>query len=253
MLKRNVLVFGATSAVAQGVCVALSAKVDVSFYFVARNPEKLDAVCALFSDRVVGRCVIDLQSPSESDIEQLLLAARSSLGHIDTVFFAQGDLFDQLQTESSPAALLQSLQLNAVSVMALIVQVLNFQRAQGVEQCKFLVITSVAGDRGRPRNFTYGAAKKAVSTFLQGLRSVYYASGYEFYDIRLGPVDTPMTQAHTKNFSFSSVEIVSEKIVQLLATKRYVAYVPGFWRWVMLLVRLMPERLFQRLKFLSAR
>jgi NADP-dependent 3-hydroxy acid dehydrogenase YdfG len=32
------------------------------------------------------------------------------------------------------------------------------------------VITSVAGDRGRPSNYLYGSAKAAVSTFCEGLR-----------------------------------------------------------------------------------
>ena len=118
---------------------------------------------------------------------------------------------------------------------------------------KLGVISSVAGDRGRPRNFSYGAAKSAVSTYLQGLRSSLYDSGVEVYDFRLGPVDTPMTIDHEKNFSFSSVDKVSELIIRHFQGRKYCCYVPGFWYWVMLAVRNMPEAIFQRLKFLSAR
>lgn len=253
MLKRNVLVFGATSAVAQGVCRALLEQYDVSFYFVARNQQKLSDICDEFSSYLCGSYCLDLNMPSELDVALLLSSAHAALGSIDTVLFAQGDLFDQLETERSISKLLKSFQLNALSVLTLITQVVSFQHQTGVTHCKFLVITSVAGDRGRPRNFTYGAAKKSVSTYLQGLRSVYYRSGFEFYDIRLGPVDTPMTVAHEKNFSFSTVDKVSNKIVKLIQGKQYIAYVPGFWRWVMLVVKVMPEWLFQKLGFLSDR
>ncbi len=251
--ERRVLVFGATSAVAQGVCKALQARHNVTFYFVARNAEKLAQCCDAFASSLVGNTCLDLHAPSERVVQGLLEQADQALGGIDTILLAQGDLFDQLRTEASPTCLQQSLQLNALSVISLLSQTVNFQKQRGTVACKFAVITSVAGDRGRPRNFTYGAAKSAVSIFLQGLRSVYYRSDFEFYDIRLGPVDTPMTSHHEKNFSFSTVELVAGKIASLLNGQRYIVYVPGFWRWVMLVVRLMPEVLFQRLGFLSNR
>jgi NADP-dependent 3-hydroxy acid dehydrogenase YdfG len=254
MQSQNVLVFAATSAVAQGVCHQLcKSNSAVNFFFVARNSDKLAKVCDVFSGHLSGSHVLDLLQPSQQQINHLMLDARRCMGGIDLIFIAQGDLFDQQETEQNATLLHQSLQLNAVSVMSLISSALTFQQSYDVQACKFLVLTSVAGDRGRPRNFTYGAGKKAVSTFLQGLRSVYYRSGFEFYDIRLGPVDSPMTAHHRKNFSFSSIDHVSVRIVKILSGRRYIAYVPGFWRAVMLVVRLLPECLFQKLTFLSAR
>ena len=64
------------------------------------------------------------------------------------------------------------------------------------------MITSVAGDRGRPRNYTYGAAKSATTTYLEGVRSRLYRAGVTVHDLRLGPVDTPMTRDHPKNALF---------------------------------------------------
>ena len=115
------------------------------------------------------------------------------------------------------------------------------------------MITSVAGDRGRPRNYSYGAAKAALTVYLQGLRSRLWNTGVEVYNFKMGPVDTPMTVDHEKNFSFSTSENVAQIMIKALANKRYEVYVPGYWAWVMLAVRLMPEALFQRLRFLSAR
>ena len=84
------------------------------------------------------------------------------------------------------------------------------------------------------------------------MRSKYWSSAVELYNIRLGPTDTPMTVDHEKNGTFTTPERAAELIVKGLQRRRYELYVPGFWRWVMLAVRIMPEWVFQRLKFLSA-
>ena len=87
---------------------------------------------------------------------------------------------------------------------------------------------------------------------MQGLRSKYLSSRVELYNIKLGPTDTPMTVSHEKNGTFITADRAAELINKGLNSRKYTLYVPGFWRWIMLVVKLMPEWLFQRLKFLSA-
>ena len=256
-MMKNVLVFGANSAVAQGLCLELHKCYHSRFFFVARNSEKLTACQQRFNqlapDCCAGLATLDLECIHTDSMNKLNELAIEALGSIDLVLIAHGDLFSQENTEHDIALLQQSLRVNALSPMSIIIAQLNALLEQGQTNTKFAVITSVAGQRGRPRNFTYGAAKGAVSLFLQGLRSVHYQSGVEFYDFRLGPVITPMTEHHPKNFSFSTVDEVSQCMVKALQSKRFVHYVPPWWRWVMLLVRLLPEAIFQRLSFLSAR
>jgi len=109
------------------------------------------------------------------------------------------------------------------------------------------VVTSVAGVRGRPKNFVYGSAKSAVSNYLQGFRSTLYHTGVKVYDLKLGPVDTPMTKDEKKHFLFSSPERVASAIVKILRTQRYTAFVPKRWFWLFLILKLIPESLFQRI------
>ena len=115
------------------------------------------------------------------------------------------------------------------------------------------MLTSVAGERGRPRNYTYGAAKSATSTYLQGLRSRLYATGVSVHDIRLGPVDTPMTVDHEKNRLFGEAHSVGRGIVRAIEREQPTVYLPWFWRPIMAIVRRLPEPLFQRFGFLSGR
>ena len=118
-----------------------------------------------------------------------------------------------------------------------------------MEQGQLAVITSVAGDRGRRSNYAYGASKAAVSTFVEGLRGRLHSRGVSVIDIRPGLVDTPMTAHLPKGPLFSSPEKVANRIVHGIDKNRSLIYAPGYWRWVMLAVRLIPTRLFRHLKF----
>jgi short-subunit dehydrogenase len=112
---------------------------------------------------------------------------------------------------------------------------------------------SVAGERGRPRNYTYGAAKGGLNDFRQGLRSRLFSSGVSVVTLKLGPVDTPMTRHHPKTLLFAQASAVARSIVAALDAGTPQAYVPAFWGAIMPVVRITPERLFQLLPFLSGR
>ena len=115
------------------------------------------------------------------------------------------------------------------------------------------VITSVAGERGRPRNYTYGAAKGALNVFLQGLRTRLYASSVKVTTLKLGPVDSPMTKGHKKHMLFGKPPGVARDIVAAMDAGKAEAYVPAFWGAIMPVVKNTPEQVFQLLPFLSGR
>jgi decaprenylphospho-beta-D-erythro-pentofuranosid-2-ulose 2-reductase len=115
------------------------------------------------------------------------------------------------------------------------------------------VITSVAGERGRPRNYTYGASKGALNLYLQGLRSRLYPAGVTVTTLKLGPVETPMTVTHEKNALFALPGAVARRIASAIDAGRSEVFVPWYWWAIMLLVRHAPEPVFQRLRFLSGR
>jgi short-subunit dehydrogenase len=110
-----------------------------------------------------------------------------------------------------------------------------------------VAISSVAGDRGRQSNYFYGAAKGGLTTFLGGLRNRLFRRGVHVVTVKPGFVDTPMTAGMKKNALFVPPSAVAESIVRAVELRRDVVYVPWFWRAIMLLVRLVPERMFKRM------
>lgn len=245
---RQVLIFGATSAVAAEVAVLCAARGD-RLHLVARNAEKL-AQLAL-------RCAPAEVSTQTADFSQLeaneacVREAITALGRVDWVLIAHGDLGNQLASEQSFVEAEKIVRVNFTSVISLLIPIAN--HLQQAKAGALGVITSVAGERGRPRNFTYGAAKGALNVYLQGLRTRLYASGVSVTTVKLGPVDTPMTRDHGKHALFGKPNSVARDILRAIDAGTPESYVPFFWGGIMPIVRNTPEWLFQRLPFLSGR
>lgn len=248
---RNVLIVGATSAIASEVA-RLYAASGHALYLLARDPERLAALVTELEDGGA-----DLRGHASGDLDEFernaerVAAAIEALGTLDIALIAHGYLGDQRRSEASLEEALKILDTNLASPISLLIPLANHFEAQGAGH--LAAITSVAGERGRPRNFTYGAAKGGLSRYLEGQRSRLRPRGVFVHNIKLGPVDTPMTANHPKNALFAEKRAVARVIVRALQGRRHAVYVPWFWGLIMAVVRLLPETVFQRLGFLSGR
>lgn len=243
----RVLVLGATSAIAAHVAEIHAGRGD-RLHLVGRTASKLADV--------LGRCGGDATS-EVADFDALdanlgvIERAIAALGHVDRVVIAHGALGDQLSTEQTFEAADATIRTNFSSVVSLLVPLANHFEARRAGRIG--VMTSVAGDRGRPRNYTYGTAKGALNVYLQGLRSRLYRANVAVTALKLGPVDTPMTVEHRKSVLFSQPRDVAAGVVRAMDRRAAEAYVPGFWRAIMAVVRNVPEPVFQRIGALSNR
>lgn len=247
-MAENIVIFGATSAIAQEVARNYASR-GARLFLVGRSSHKLTPLLRELGPQVVGSRLQDFDetTAAESCVEEAIAA----LGTLDVALVAHGLLGDQRESERSRQASEQIARTNYTSVVALLIPLAN--HFEGRRGGKLAVLSSVAAERGRPRNYTYAAAKSALNVYLQGLRSRLYASGVGVYTIKLGPVDTPMTESHRKNLLFARAPEVARQIVRTIDRGRQEAYVPSWWRPVMFAVRNLPERLFQRVGALSAR
>ncbi len=246
---RRVLLLGATSAIAAEAAVLYARRGD-RLHLVGRNPDKLAAVAARCAPATVTSATADFTRLDAN--AGLVRDALDALGGgVDVALIAHGDLGDQLASEQDFDAARAILDTNLTSVVALLVPLANAMEAQ--RSGRLGVITSVAAERGRPRNYTYGAAKAALNTYLQGLRTRLYPAGVTVTTLKLGPVDTPMTEGHPKHPLFGKADAVARDIVKAVDDGVAEAFVPWYWAGIMAVVRRTPERLFQRVPFLSGR
>ena len=85
------------------------------------------------------------------------------------------------------------------------------------------------------------------------MRSRLWSTGVEVHTLKLGPVDTPMTDSHEKNALFATIDAVARSLVRVIDGPGGEAYLPRYWAPIMGVVRNLPEPIFQRLRFLSGR
>jgi decaprenylphospho-beta-D-erythro-pentofuranosid-2-ulose 2-reductase len=247
-MQRKTLILGATSAIAAEVAVLCAARGD-RLYLIARNESKLAVLVDSLGTSVAGFQCCDLLEFEHS--EERVQKAIASLGGLDRALIAHGYLGDQPRSEHDIDYANKVIGVNFVSAVSFLMPLANFLETQGHGHLG--VITSVAGERGRPRNYTYGASKRGLTCYLEGLRSRLYAAGVRVHNIKLGPVDTPMSAGHKQNALWGEKSAVARGIVKVLERRWHVAYLPRSWRAVMCVVRCLPEFVFQRFSFLSGR
>jgi short-subunit dehydrogenase len=244
---KKVLIVGATSAIASACARAWAAE-GATLFLVARDLDKLES---LASDLVIRGASaahqFRMDGTDTSAHQGMINAALESLGTIDIALVAYGTLPDQPACEADASLALREFSLNGASVIALLMALASqFERQR---KGAIAVITSVAGDRGRPSNYVYGSAKAAVSVFCEGLRARLFKVGVSLTDIRPGFVATPMTQGlPLPAILVAQPDAVAARIVAGVRRRSDVLYVPAFWALIMLVIRSIPRPIFKRLK-----
>ena len=244
---RKVLIIGATSAIAEAAARIFAARGDALF-LVARNAEHLRAVVADLNIRGAARAdsaTLDVTDFAAHDT--VIEKAERDLGGIEIALIAHGTLSDQAQCEQSVDVMRREFDVNALSTLALLTALAG--RMEARRNGTLAVISSVAGDRGRQSNYAYGSAKAAVTAFLGGLRQRLAKANVDVLTIKPGFVDTPMTAGIAdKGALWAQPDAIAAGIVKAIDRRRNIVYLPWFWRWIMLVIRHIPEPLFKKLK-----
>jgi short-subunit dehydrogenase len=243
---KKIIIIGATSAIAEQTAREF-AKKGYNLYLIARNIDQLDIIQRDLKIR--GAHQVYTAPLDINDIEAHLLVlnkAFKKLGHVDIVLVAHGTLPNQNECQRDINTLRQELNTNALSTVLLLTDLAN--RLELQKSGTIAVITSVAGMRGKQSNYVYTAAKSMVSTFLQGLRNRLYSRNIHVLDIKPGFITTPMTGHFNKGLLWVKPERIAKNISDAVESKKDVLYAPFYWRYIMMVICSIPEKLFKRLK-----
>ena len=109
-------------------------------------------------------------------------------------------------------------------------------------------ISSVAGDRGRKSNYIYGSAKAALTAYLSGLRNRLWSVQVHVMTVKPGFVSTKMTEGMDLPEQLTAQpEEVAKDIYNAQQKGKNVLYTKWMWKWVMMIVRHIPEFLFKKM------
>jgi short-subunit dehydrogenase len=241
----RIVVISATSAIARA-CIARWAESGAhEFVLVGRSKERLKSTEADLALRFASSKFSSLELSFDSVTEIQKFAETISKRTVDLVLVAQGSLTDQPKASSDLEYLKSELELNAISATLFTEAMANLLEKQG--RGTLGVIGSVAGDRGRAYNYSYGATKALLATYVQGLQQRFAATEVRVCLIKPGPTATPMTATHRGRMA--EPMDVAKVIVAGLAKGQRVIYAPTLWKLIMLVVRSIPFAIFKRLNF----
>jgi len=242
---KRILILGATSAIAEQTARRYAERGE-QLLLVARDEDKLKRLADDLKIRGADKTAWQAADLNETEQHATLLdKVRQELGELDMVLITYGTLGDQKAGETDFNNALQELQTNCLSVLSLLTHIANRFEAQ--QSGTIVVISSVAGDRGRQSNYIYGTAKGALTIFLQGLRNRLSKAGVQVITIKPGFVDTPMTKDFKKGLLWVKPEVIANGIINAVDKRKDIVYLPFFWRYIMLVIKLIPEKFFKKM------
>ena len=167
---------------------------------------------------------------------------------LEGIILCHGYMVDQALSETDFEEAVKTFDINLTSYVSILHRAAHYFRERGGGY--ICALSSVAGDRGRQSNFTYGASKAGLTVYLQGLRNRLAPYGVAVITVKPGFVDTGMTWGLLKPGSplVATPDRVAGDIVRVIERRRDVIYTPWFWRWIMAIICSIPERVFKRLK-----
>ena len=237
------LIIGARSDIARA-CAREYARNGYDLYLAARNVDELSAFARDVTTRTQQRVklleldILDYQSHQGfyDSMEEKPLGVISAVGYLGEQERAQSD-FEEAQ---------KIMDTNYTGVVSLVNIIANdFERRRS----GFIVgISSVAGDRGRKSNYLYGSAKAAFTAYLSGLRNRLYEAQVHVLTVKPGFVATKMTEGMDlpEKLTAQPDEVASD-IFQAQQKGKNVLYTKWIWRWVMMVIKMIPEWKFKRM------
>jgi decaprenylphospho-beta-D-erythro-pentofuranosid-2-ulose 2-reductase len=242
------LVVGATSGIAKECARIWAQQGKPEFVLVGRNQAGLDGVAADLKVRNPAvQTIVHALDLTDAEAIESLEAKLKTHGTYDVVLIAQGELTEQSEAQASVETISRSLTLNVTSV-AMFAELgarLLEQNGGG----RLAIFGSVAGDRARRSNYSYGASKAFIASYVQGMRHRFAGSQIKVTVIKPGPTATPMTTGLATSGNLAAPDAVARTIVGAVAKGKSVVYAPGLWRYIMLVVRLIPTPIFNKLNF----
>jgi decaprenylphospho-beta-D-erythro-pentofuranosid-2-ulose 2-reductase len=165
----------------------------------------------------------------------------------DTVVSVVGLLGDQKRAEKVLSHAIEILRTNFEGPALFLGLMANRMADRGYGT--IVGVSSVAGERGRASNYVYGAAKAGFTAFLSGLRNRLASRDVHVLTVVPGYVRTRMTEGMAlPNLLTVEPDLVGSAVYMAAEEKkRDVIYVSPIWRWIMFIIRSVPEWLFKRL------
>lgn len=192
-----------------------------------------------------GSAHCDLEQPG--GFAAALDQAGATLGGFDCVVVTAGLFATQEALEENAAEMRRVLEIDFVRTVEFCE--LARHRLLNGGGGTLCVFSSVAGERGRKPVLLYGAAKAGLTRYLEGLDHKFRRQGLVTVCVKPGFVKTGMTAGLAPPPFAGEPDLVARRVLRAIDRGSPVVYVPAAWRWIMLVIRLLPRAVMRRIGF----
>lgn len=241
----RILIIGATSGMAKALAYQY-AQQHKDLILAGRDVEDLQRISTDLHVRFGVDVNVELFEALDYASHESFFEKCSQDGNLEGLILAYGYLSEQKEAQERFSEAQKVIEVNFTSCVSILEMAARYFEQQ--KKGFICVISSVAGDRGRQSNYMYGAAKGGLSVYLQGLRNRLYPSNVQVITVKPGFVDTKMTFGIQGMFLVAKPEDVAKRVTAAIKKGKDTVYTPFFWEWIMLIIKLVPEKIFKRMK-----
>jgi len=242
--KKSILIVGAKSQISSACAYEFASK-GFDIFLVARNKSDIES---LKSDLEIKFNIdVWIYTLDLLDIEKFNSFADNLNILPDIMLCSVGLLSDQKQCEEDilNASLVIRSNFDGPALFTEAISRRFIDRGHGT----IIGISSVAGERGRQSNYFYGSAKSGFTAYLSGLRNRFSNTNINVMTVIPGYVNTKMIQGmNLPKFLISEPVDLARKIFISYKKKKSIIYSSYKWRFIMIIIKLIPERIFSKLK-----
>lgn len=238
-MPKIVFITGASSGIGEYVAYEY-AKQGATIGLAARRKELLEKVSAKCEELGGKTIICETDVTNQSATKMVIDDFISKSGGINIVIANAGisgkiDLDNGDSTEIN-----RMLSTNILGVTNTVIPTLPTMIKQ--QSGSVVIVSSIAGFRGLPGRSGYSASKAAVRFMANSWRSSFAKNGISFTTICPGFIDTNMTNKHKYHMPFlMNVDIFAKKMVNAIEKKKKTYIVPWQWRFVVPLIKAVPE------------
>ncbi len=240
----TVLLLGATSDMAVAIARKMAEKGN-NIQLAARNSNRLQALQSDISVRYNVDCTTHEFDATDFASHQSFYQSLSPKPNITIcVFGYMSDNILATKNWNETQKMINSNYTGAVSILNIIAEDYAAKKSGTI-----VGISSVAGERGRQSNYIYGSAKAGFTAYLSGLRNRLYHDNVHVITVLPGFVHTKMTaELKLPPLLTANTEQVADAVEKAIRNKKNVVYVKWFWKWIMKIIKSVPENMFKKKK-----
>ena len=241
-MMKKILIYGGTSLISLEL-IKIYLKYNYEFIIFTRNKDNFKSRVRKFG---LDEKKFELFEVDLSNLEENLKLISGIKKNIQGILWIAGETGNALSEFQDLNLAKKNIEVNFLHPALIICKLIS---KLNTDQENFIaVVTSVAGLRGRKKNFFYGSAKSAMISFLSGLRQKF-SGQINILTIIPGYMSTEKFDLNASKFLVTSPERSARIIYNAINNKKEIVFINFIWRVIMFFISLIPEKIFKKLNF----